>query len=333
MLLANRRNGPLLEGPFPDGLMTGALARSSRFDPRILTFLVGALMRFRPEIIHSHNYEANTWARFLGLLAPRSGIVCHMHGSRFIGSHPGHRIWLDRVLFHRANAVIAVNRIQTEYLQRHLRVPGHKIHFIQNGIDIRRLRPPSETAGNPLGVVCVASLTEVKNHANLLRAWKIVHATFPDARLTLVGDGPLHSALQDQAHESGIANTVAFTGTMTDVRKALWEASIFVLPSDSEALPLALLEAMAAGLACVATNVGGVPEVLHTERLGRVVPPREPDALAAALMAFLSSPEQARSAGRLAQQEAMERYDLESCADRIEAVYRTSTRFRMELGG
>jgi glycosyltransferase involved in cell wall biosynthesis len=109
------------------------------------------------------------------------------------------------------------------------------------------------------------------------------------------------------------------------VRPALWEASIFVLPSDSEALPLSLLEGLAAGLACVATAVGSVPDVLRSEGTGRVVPPRDPDALAAALTELLRDPAAAARMGERARREVEERFGLEACVRGIEEAYVIAT--------
>jgi glycosyltransferase involved in cell wall biosynthesis len=326
LLLANRANGALLEGEMPERMEARALDRSSRVDPRILSFLFGALRRFRPDIIHAHNYEANTWARFLGLFAPGVGVVCHIHSSRFVTRHPRHRVWMDRLLFRRADAVIVLNEIQAEFVRTRLRVPGGRLHLIPNGIDIARFQPPAGVRGSAHQVVCVASLTEVKNHAGLLRAWAQVAVQRPEARLVLVGDGPLRPALEQQAQRDGIAGSVTFLGALSDVAPTLWESSVFVLPSQIEALPLSVLEAMAAGLGCIATRVGSIPEILDHGRTGWIVPPGDPAALAEALRDALADPQRTREIGGRAREVVRERYDLSVCRDRIEAVYATIRR-------
>ena len=107
LLLANRDNGPLFERERPSNMQVKAIDRKSRLDPRILSFLIGSIKEFRPDILHSHNFESNTWARSLGFLFPGLPVICHDHSGRK-SNQPTHRIWIDRLLFRRCAAVFAV---------------------------------------------------------------------------------------------------------------------------------------------------------------------------------------------------------------------------------
>ena len=321
MILANRSNGPLFDLERPEAMRVQALSRRSRWDPRILSFLIGSILRFRPHVLHSHNFEANTWARALGLLFPRLTVICHDHSGRKI-HQPRHRIWIDRLLFRRCAAIFVVNDELGDLLRSRHRVPGRLVHVLPNGIDVGRFRPPLGHPRLPLGVVCVASLTDVKNHAGILRAWREVVRTHPDARLTLVGDGSLRATLEAQARRDGTASSVVFAGLQNDVRPALWANSVLVLFSHREALPLALLEGMAAELACVAPSVGGIPQVLSDGRTGRLVASGDEESLAHALIDLLGDPESLRMMALRAREEVAERFGLPTCIDRIEQTYK-----------
>lgn len=319
-LLANRSNGPLFDLERPEGMRVQALHRTSRWDPGIVGFLIGSILRFRPHVLHSHNFEANTWARALGLLFPHLTVICHDHSGRKI-HQPRHRIWIDRLLFRRCAAIFVVSDELGILLRRRHRVPARLVRVLPNGIDAASFRPPFGHSRHPLGVVCVASLTEVKNHSGILRAWREVVRAHPGARLTLVGDGPLRAALEAQARDEGSASSVVFAGLQNDVRPVLWANSALVLFSHREALPLSLLEGMAAGLACVAPSIGGIPQVLRDGDSGRLVAPGDEPALAQALIDLLGNPESLRMMTLAAQEDVAERFGLRTCIDRIEQTY------------
>lgn len=327
LLLSNRANGPLFTREHPPGLRTEALRRTTRLDPRILTFLIGAILRFRPHVIHAHNFEANTWARCLGLLFPRLIVVCHDHSGRKARQRR-HRVWMDRILFRRCAAVFAVSAELGDLLRTRHRVPDRVLRVLPNGIDVQGYTRPAAAGGPAGGIVCVASLSKVKNHAVLLDAFARVRAACPGARLTLVGDGPLRADLEAQAERLGIRAAVEFAGVRPDVRPFLWGASVFVLASEREAMPLSILEAMAAGLACVASAVGEIPAIFGGGAAGVLVPPGDTDALAGALVHLLRDSAARDAIAHAGRARVEEHYSLRACVDTIEAAYRAARRGR-----
>ena len=322
LLLANRDNGPLFQREMPSGMRAQALNRTTRLDPRILTFLIGAVHRFHPHVIHGHNFEANTWARFLGYLFPKVAIVSHVHSGRMATRRSLHRTWMDRILYRRSDQIFALTEDHRRVLTGRIRVPAEKLEILPNGIDMSRFPPPDETERDRRRVVCVASLTDVKNHADLLGAWVEVLRDITDARLTLVGDGPLRTTLEDLARRYRIENSVEFAGLQIDPRPFLRRAGVFVLSSKHESMPLALLEAMASGLACVAPHVGGIPLVLQEGVTGKLIPPGEPSALAEAIKTLLRDPRLQKDLGNAAHEKVARDYSLDRQIDRIEAAYR-----------
>ncbi|MEZ4651221.1 MAG: glycosyltransferase [Candidatus Eisenbacteria bacterium] len=320
-LLANRANGPLLEKPRPAGLTTEALHRTSRLDPAILRFLLRHLREFRPDVLHAHNFGANTWARVLGCFFPEMAVVCHVHAGRMVTNQPARKAALERMLFRRADLVIGINQEMMDYLTGRLRVPEERALFLVNGIDMERFSPPDEGVRNQNEVVCVASLNGVKNHACLLGAWKRVADQVPGARLTLVGEGPLRPELEAQVQRLGIGESVEFAGLQTDVLPFYKRASIFTLTSHREALPLALLEAMATGAVPVASAVGGIPEVIEDGETGFLVAPGDEEGFARHLTACLSRPEETARRGRVARAAVEGKYSLGAILERLEGAY------------
>ncbi len=168
---------------------------------------------------------------------------------------------------------------------------------IHNGVDVSRFTISAPTPQRSGRIVHVGRLYHVKGQDTLVDAMATVHRDLPEARLTIVGDGPTRSALEAQSDRLGLQAVIRFEGKQDDVRPFLAAASLFVLPSRSEGISIALLEAMASGLPVVATDVGGNSEVLDTT-MGVLVPPESPSALAESIVTLLSNPESAAQSGR-----------------------------------
>jgi glycosyltransferase involved in cell wall biosynthesis len=209
-------------------------------------------------------------------------------------------------------------------------IPAHLIRRIPNGVDTARFAPPRPAeraaARRALGLgdgplaVYAGRLSQEKGVDVLLDAW-----TRPGrprgATLCVVGDGPERPALAASTAALGAGPSVRLEGAAADVTTWLRAADAFVLPSRTEGLSLALLEAMASGLAIVATDVGATREAAGPGG-ALLVPPEQPEALAAALGAVLADPERAVALGRAARARAVERFGIGAVADRHLALYR-----------
>jgi glycosyltransferase involved in cell wall biosynthesis len=169
-------------------------------------------------------------------------------------------------------------------------------------------------------VVTVANLKAHKGHRYLLEAVGRLRPSMPEVRFLCVGIGPLADDLRRDAERLGLSGSVVFTGFRDDVPRIVAAADLFVLPSEHEGLPLALLEAMTAGKPCVATAVGGVPEVVRDGHDGLLVPPRDSAALAEA-MSMLLTDEPLRSRVGASAREGTARFDAKRAVTRMEEVY------------
>jgi glycosyltransferase involved in cell wall biosynthesis len=167
----------------------------------------------------------------------------------------------------------------------------------------------------------VARLEPVKDQAMLLRAFAAVRAVVPQARLCLVGDGSLRGSLERQAIAAGLGDAVMFLGQRADVEAILPAFDVFALSSSSEGLPLTILEAMAAGLPCVATDVGAVTDAVIAGETGLVTPPGDAPAFTAALLDLVRDPNRAQRMGDNGRRRAHSHFDLRVMTRKYEDLW------------
>lgn len=301
-------------------------------DDAIATGAVAALLaELRPEIVHSHMYRAELVgtraAIALGEIGrPRPYIVSTVHSSR-IRSEEDRRVL--RLLTPRIDRLIAVSRSIVEKLQHEGRdtAPTSLIH---NGVDLERydhqepcctLREEYDLPSEGPIVGVVARLEPEKGHATLLEAWPSVLAAVPDATLLVVGEGSRREALEALAHELGVAERVVFTGRRDDVPAVTAALDVAVLPSYREAQGLTILEAMALSRPIVASNVGGIPEMVEDGITGLLVPAHDPDALGAAIVRLLRDHPLADTLGRAGHDLVHDKFCIERMVAAVEQIY------------
>lgn len=210
----------------------------------------------------------------------------------------------------RADGLIAVApEVKESILATMPGIAPDKIAVIPNGVDTRRYQRRGDRAATraALGlspeeraVAVVATFKEQKGHRYLIEAAAHLRDDYPQARYLLIGDGELRAALERQIAAAGLQATFRLLGTRPDVPALLAAADLFVLPSLWEGLPMALIEAMAAGLPVVATDVSGTRGVMRDGETGLLVPPGDATALAQAMAALLAEPERAAQMGAAA---------------------------------
>jgi glycosyltransferase involved in cell wall biosynthesis len=222
--------------------------------------------------------------------------------------------------------------VPSESIRRKVDREGrHDARFsvIPNGVDPSRFASAARSdvrrelglpEGAPL-VGVVARLEPEKGHRHLLAAWPSVVERHPRARLLVVGDGSLARPLKALATRLGIRDSVVFTGRRDDVAAVTAELAVAVLPSVREAQGISILEAMARRVAVVATDVGGIPEVITSGTDGLLVPPEDPVALARAIARLLSDEPLRRRLAEAGYRTVEERYSLDAQIRRVEAVY------------
>lgn len=220
-----------------------------------------------------------------------------------------------------AGAWIVVLSSRMRKSLRYYGLEGASVRLLPNGVDIEHFAPQPEQKAEPLTVVCVAQFRYQKGIDILLRAWRLLVEQLPEARLLLVGDGPLFESLQRLALELGISGSVEFAGQCAPITHYYHRGRIAVLPSRWEGMPNALLEAMACGRACVATRVSGSEDILCQEAYGLLVEPEDKEALAEALWLLLTEPELARRYGQAARQHVEQHYSFQGMMEQQQVLY------------
>ena len=180
---------------------------------------------------------------------------------------------------------------------------------------------PQATPHPPL-IGIVGRLFPIKNHELFLEAAARVAAHEPTAHFVIVGDGVLRPELENRARALGIADRVLFTGWRSDLPRICADLNVLVVSSDNEGTPVSAIEAMAAGCPVVATRVGGLPDLIDDGRTGRLVPPRDAEALARAVLDLLQSPARAREIGNNAREFVRRRFTVQRLLDDMDRLYR-----------
>jgi glycosyltransferase involved in cell wall biosynthesis len=297
-----------------------------------LSRLVRLLRAAKIDVLHLHliGYTGGRWAVLAGKLAAVPALICTVH---LAPSRPeSRRVQLERRIINLlVDRFIAVSRFTQQLQVRHLHQSARKTVVIPNAVELKRYRDlPAESRdavrrkqGIPSDAAvigCVARLSEGKGLNYLVDAMPDIVERVPHAHALLVGDGPLRADLERHATERGVRDRVHFAGYHQDIPAWLAAMDVFVLPSLSEALPLSILEAMAAGLPVVATAVGGIPEVVEDGVNGRLIPVKDARALATAVVDVLSNPALAEQLG-LAGRTRAKLYSDTVLMERLLALY------------
>lgn len=270
--------------------------------------------------------DASFWRKSLFVLpAHVAGVpyVLHIHCGKYVAFFQRSAPWVQRLIrfqFRRARAVVALSDEWRGALGE--LEPAARVLSIPNPIRLPAWQASLE--GSPPTVLYLGMLKEAKGVWDLLHAWPTVLRAVPDARLVLGGSGDA-AAARAIAQRLGIEHSVRLPGWVVDEAKEalVREAWVFTLPSHAEALPMSILECMAAGLPVVASRVGGIPLAVEDGATGLLVEPRDVEGLARSLVAVLTDPARRREMGRAGRRRAEERFSAEVLVPRIEALWRT----------
>jgi glycosyltransferase involved in cell wall biosynthesis len=238
---------------------------------------------------------------------------------------------LYRLASRQVSGCVAVSDQVRESMLKLIGPIRDKITVICNGVDVARYQQPVDRGRvrRQLGfsseeklLITVGTLKEEKGHQYLIEAaTKVVHR-YPNAHFLFVGDGERRSVLQAQANACGLSERIHFLGNRQDVSELLIASDVFVLPSFWEGLSMALLEAMAAGLPIVASEVSGTVQVVAPNETGILVPPGDAQRLARAIDQVLADPTQAQAMGAAARRRIEEEFSARKQADEYLSLYR-----------
>jgi glycosyltransferase involved in cell wall biosynthesis len=281
----------------------------------------------RVAVIHAHEFGANTYGTLAGRLAGVPAVAT-VHGRSYYADCRRRRLAYRVVSC--AAAMVAVSEDVKRFVVEATGVPAGRVRVVLNGVAAAtpvpeetraRLRAELGIRDGERVVTVVGSLYPVKGHRYLLEAVPRVLESFPSTVFLIAGRGGCEGDLREQARGLGIETRVRFLGLRGDVPVLLAASDVFVLPSLSEGLSIAILEAMAAGRPVVATRVGGNPELVLHGQTGVLVPPADPPALASAMVGVLTDPEASRRLGEEGRRLVTDRFGIDAMVKQYEAIY------------
>jgi sugar transferase (PEP-CTERM/EpsH1 system associated) len=294
--------------------------------------LVRTIRRFEPDIVHSRNWGAIE-AVFAGRLAGRA-VIHSEHGleAEAGANEPQRRAYVRRLAFEASNRVVSVSFQLRDLHADRTGFPARRIEVIHNGVDRGRFFPDAETRSRirrelglgetELCIGCVANLFAVKDHTTLLAAVAKLSTQPGDWRLLLIGEGPERARLESFiAERPDLGPRVSLLGSSTRVPELLRAMDVFVLPSVAEGINNSLLEAMATGVAVIASTVGGNPEVVVDGESGLLFPSGDVDALGNHLARLQTEPDRRRQLAQGAMQRIDEQFSIQSMVQAYEQLY------------
>jgi glycosyltransferase involved in cell wall biosynthesis len=328
--------GPFEAESIRAGLPFISVTMGKRFNPKTARGIAAVLRDRRIDILHTHGGIAGVFGRWAAARAATPVVVHTIHGIHYLHyRNPLLRavfIRQERFFARRSDAIILVSEADAAAARRHRLVPGDKLRVIRNGI--APFNPPEEDADSATPsemrkavgsagpvVASVARLHRQKGIVHLLRAAPAVLSRFPEAKLAVAGGGPLERDLRREADGLGLGGRFLLLGERADAADLTALADVFVLPSLWEGLPLVLLEAAAAGKPIVASDIGGVQEVVRDGETAVLVPPGDSRRLAGAILRLLEDRDFARRLGERARAEIPPRFTLSGMTGAVQSLY------------
>lgn len=289
------------------------------------------------DIVHAHS-RVPAWIGYFAIRRSRVAFVLSAHGQ--YAPHIGSRVMAY------GDRIICVSRVIRDHIVQKLGAPPLKTTIVYNGIDLREVeralagaKQPAELkaelgfpADAPL-VGLIGRLTATKGIRHFLDALALLRKRNPEVRGVVVGDGPIRRELQEQARALGIADSVAFTGVRTDVTNFLNAIDVYALSSLSEGFPMGCLEALSCRVPIVASNVGGVPEMLADGETALLVEPRTAEAMADRIERLLGDHDLCESLSEAGFRTVRERFSKEKMIEEITEVYEDAAQGRARPAG
>ncbi|NQU43145.1 glycosyltransferase [bacterium] len=326
-LVCLRERGPLANALEEAGVPVEVNEMPTRLSPRGLWNLRALMKRHEIQIVHSHMYRSSVPATIAGRLAKAPVILAQVHNVETWETR--RQLMQDRFLCRWRSGIIAVSdRVRRDILE-HLPMPPEKVHVIYNGVDIESfadesLREASRTAlglgPDDVAIIYHGRLVEQKNPEALIQIAEKVAKPRSGVHVLVVGDGPKRASLERAASTRGLKAKIRFLGRREDIPALLQASDIAVLPSLKEGFSNALVEAMAAGLAVVATDVGGNAEAVQNGQSGWIVPPGDDEAVLDAVARLVDDAD-VRDRFSVASRRRAEVFSLDHMVESVERLY------------
>ena len=317
-----------------EGFRVTVFNRKPGFDYDLTKRLFKLFRDERIAIVHAHQYAPFFYSAVSRVILRNTPpILFTEHGRAFPDMRRPKRCLANRVLLKRNDRVVAVGKQVKQALIEFEEIPEKRIDVIYNGVAINRysnpitteqriaIRTSLNTPPDAPVVIQVARLHPLKDHITAIQTFAKTVSKLPNSKFWIVGDGEEHEKITQEIQKLAIADNVRLLGNRADVEVLMHAADAFLLTSISEGIPLTVIEAMFAGIPCVCTNVGGLPEIIKHGSNGLLAPARNPDALSTQLIEVLTNKDRARSLGQTGKSEAMLKFSDQAMQDAYRDVY------------
>ncbi|MFO0945483.1 MAG: glycosyltransferase family 4 protein [Planctomycetota bacterium] len=319
-------DGPIGDSLRQEGRVARAFHRRPGFDYRVPWQAWRFLREHGVDVAQTHHVAALIYG----------GVAARLAGARLI--HTEHEIntfrqfpnqirWLRRLAF-LVDRFVAIDPSIADFLESEGGIDRRRIRVIRNGVDLRRFHPPQvnaiEARDGSYRVGWIARLDPPKRPDLLVAA--VQRLRRPELRVRIIGPGKLTDAVRRQIADAGLQETVELVGPRTDIADQLQGLDCYVLCSEAEGLPISLVEAMATGLPCVASSVGGIPSLIEHGKNGLLLGTQDPDELASLLERLIDARAWGASLGTNGRRTALERFDFQQTIAQYEELFREVTR-------
>ncbi len=300
------------------GVPLDAIPMRADVDPVAFIRFVGYVARMRPAILHTHLVHADAYGQIVGLLTDLPVRLSTKHG--FNEFREGRLFALgDRLIAAAADAQISISRGLARYLVDTEGFAEGSFEIVHYGIDAGGEPPPYPE--DPPRFLCIGRLIPIKGHVVLLRAFRDALAERHDLVLDIAGRGVLDAGLKAVARELGIEGSVNFLGHVSPVARRIEMSSAVVVPSIGEGFGMVALEAMERARPVIATEIGGLIDIVRHGETGLLVPVAQTEPLTRAMLDLANDPDAARAMGEAARVRALTRFPEARCTDRTAALY------------
>lgn len=298
--------------------------------------LAKILKEEKVDVIQCHKHQSTVYGTAAAMIAKTPVILAHVEGLR--RTRNIRRKLVNYLILKRVNKILAVaERVKEDVLEHNPVLSSGKVFTLSNYINFERFAEVSipaeqvrEEENFPVSSFLfgtIGRLVPTKGYEYLVRAFAKVKQEIPNAFLVFIGDGRLQAKLEKEAAEINLTNSIRFLGRREDVPRLLRAMDCFVLPSIAEGLPYVILEAMAAGVPCIASAVGGIPEVITNNKTGFLVPAKDEKTLAETMITVAKKPqEQITDIVNKAKELVRTSYTYEEIRKKLEYLYETELR-------
>ncbi|NLY08801.1 MAG: glycosyltransferase family 4 protein [Tissierellia bacterium] len=320
LLVMSSPKGTNIEKTVKDaGVKTVYFNKELGFSIKTLWEVYKYLNQFKPDVIHTHLsgfVYAIPWALLHGVT------LLHTIHNRPIYEARGNIRRVLKFLYKKRRAIpVAISSTIAKETVALYNISSNMVETIFNPVDVARFaRYKKRTHENQVVFVNVARFSPQKNQTGLVEAFSCVNNELPNARLVFIGDGELKKDVEKKVEQLGLKDKVNFTGNVADIPQRLARADVFVLPSHYEGLPMSILEAMAAGLPCIASKIRGNTELIEDGKGGFLFEPTDIDGFAEAINT-LSENENLRKKMGVNNLETIKNFDIENIKNEMKTIY------------